>query len=278
MGIFDKFLKAEQKIRGRIESAFGDNAAKSPLEIRRAILEQVESRIIVDRGGKSFPFGKVIIQLIPATAAQRDVFEAAFIRNGSMKADVRQTLLSEQAKFPDDFQVVIKIEESAENPQPESAAQAPFTIDFVLPENSKKAVVPDTKLTIIKGVAEQPVYEIRKERILVGRLPEVLDREGRMIRKNDVIFLDNGDDVNSTVGRIQARIWFDGEKNEFRIMDEASRYGTRIIREGRSIEVPGGNTRGVRLHSGDEIYLGQACLRFESATQAKTPEDSAALE
>jgi hypothetical protein len=35
------------------------------------------------------------------------------------------------------------------------------------------------------------------------------------------------------------------------------------MREGRSIEVPGGNTRGVRLRSGDEIYFGQACLRFE---------------
>jgi hypothetical protein len=104
---------------------------------------------------------------------------------------------------------------------------------------------------------------MKKERILVGRLAEVMDREGRLIRKNDVAFLDNEEDVNSTVGRIHARIWFDHERKDYCIIDEASRYGTRVIREGRSIEVPGGNTRGLRLRSGDEIYFGQACLRFE---------------
>ena len=118
-------------------------------------------------------------------------------------------------------------------------------------------------MTVLKGSAEKALYEMKKDRILVGRLPEVLDREGRMIRRNDVVFLDNGEEVNASVGRAHSRIWFDSEKQEFRIMDEVSRYGTRIMREGRSIEVPSGNTRGVRLRSGDEIYFGRACLRFE---------------
>ena len=30
----------------------------------------------------------------------------------------------------------------------------------------------------------------------------------------------------------------------------------------RSIAVPAGNPRGIRLRSGDELYLGRACLRF----------------
>jgi hypothetical protein len=81
-----------------------------------------------------------------------------------------------------------------------------------------------------------------------------------------VVFLDNGDDINSTVGRAHARIWFDFEKNEFFIMDEVSRFGTIIMRENRSIDVPAGNPRGIRLRSGDAIYCGQACLRFELTT------------
>ena len=84
-----------------------------------------------------------------------------------------------------------------------------------------------------------------------------------MSRRNDVVFLDNGDETNSTVGRAHATVYFNREKNEFRLVDDVSRYGTRIFREGRSIEVPGGNRRGIRLRSGDEIYLGRACLRFE---------------
>lgn len=44
--------------------------------------------------------------------------------------------------------------------------------------------------------------------------------------------------------------------------DEGHPGGTRIFRDGRPIEVPGGNPRGVRLRPGDEIYLGQACVRI----------------
>ncbi|MBP1623737.1 MAG: hypothetical protein H6Q07_1757, partial [Acidobacteria bacterium] len=61
MGIWDKLLKAEQSIRKRVENAFGDETARTPLEIRREILQQVESRIIVDAGGSSFPYEKVIV-------------------------------------------------------------------------------------------------------------------------------------------------------------------------------------------------------------------------
>ena len=121
-------------------------------------------------------------------------------------------------------------------------------------------------------MAEQPVYRLKNDRILIGRLSEVTDREGRLVRKNDVVFLDNEDDINSTVGRIHARIWFDFEKQEFRIMDEVSRYGTRVLRDGRYLEIPGGNPRGVRLRSGDEIFCGQACVRFELVQAASAME------
>ena len=47
-------------------------------------------------------------------------------------------------------------------------------------------------------------------------------------------------------------------------MDESSLYGTRIVREDHTIEVPAENPRGVGLRSGDEIYFGQAGLRFKT--------------
>jgi hypothetical protein len=89
-----------------------------------------------------------------------------------------------------------------------------------------------------------------------------LDREGRIVRRNDVVFLESDEEINCSVGRTHARIWFDSEKNEFFILDEGSRYGTRILRGGSVIEVPAGEPEGVRLQSGDEVYCGQACLRF----------------
>jgi len=261
MEFWNRLLKAEQNIRRRVESAFGHGAAQTPLEVRREILEQVESRVVVDASGNAFPFGRIIVKLQPPTQALRDVFETAFMHEGSLKADIIEKLKDSQAHYPNEIEVAI---ESQQVPDVAPAEALPlYALEFIKLDPTRKPEIPETRLVVLKGSAEKSEYGMKKERILVGRLSEVMDREGRMVRRNDVVFLDDGSDVNSTVGRAHARIWFDYERREFWIMDEASRYGTRIIRDGRSIEIPGGNTRGIRLRSGDEVYFGQACLRFE---------------
>jgi hypothetical protein len=53
------------------------------------------------------------------------------------------------------------------------------------------------------------------------------------------------------------------EDGEYRLSDDGSEFGTRVFRDGRSLDVPTGNRRGEKLKPGDEIYLGRACLRFE---------------
>jgi pSer/pThr/pTyr-binding forkhead associated (FHA) protein len=85
-----------------------------------------------------------------------------------------------------------------------------------------------------------------------------------VIRRNDVVFEEGADEVNATVSRGHAHIRRDPAAAGYRICDDASEYGTRIFRGGRSIDVPPG-ARGERLRPGDEIYLGRACLRFELA-------------
>lgn len=270
MGLWDKLLKAEKNIRKRVESAFGQETAQTPLEVRREILEQVESRIIIDADGKLFPFEKVSVWLQPSTDALHDVFETAFLQDGSLRTDILEMLKDSQARHPSGLDIKIEFRKHPESDQAEASRHPLYELDFSKPDPLRKREIPEAKLAISKGSAEQPAYRMKKERILIGRLSEVLDREGRLVRRNDVVFLDNGDDINSTVGRIHARIWFDFERQEFYIMDEISRYGTRVIREGRSIEVPGGNPRGIRLRSGDEICCGQASLRFELVSAAET--------
>ena len=115
---------------------------------------------------------------------------------------------------------------------------------------------------IAKSAAEPASFRASRTRIQLGRMKEVIDRNGQVVRRNDLAFADNGDEVNSTVGRAHATIFFDEETGEYRIADERSRFGTRIFRDSRSIEVPPGKPRGIKLRSGDEIYLGRACLRF----------------
>jgi hypothetical protein len=265
MGILDRLLKTEQKIRRRIERSFGDGSAQTPLEVRREILEQVESRIMPDRGGKIFPFGGVVVRLRPRDPAMREIFQAAFVDDGSLENETRELLRSSGVRIPDRFHVAVQFDQPA--PEPPDGSLSTFALEFVSADNISERPRPAARLLILKGAAEQPSYSMTKDRILIGRVSELLDREGQMARRNDIVFLDNGDEINSTVGRAHATVYFSRDKQEFRITDEVSRYGTRIFREGRSIEVPGGNPRGIRLRSGDEIYLGRACLRFEEVKE-----------
>jgi len=259
MGIVDRLLKTESRIRARIESLFGDGASRTPLEVRREILEQVESRIVVDKGRKAFPFGRVLIHLRPHDQAMKDVFQAAFLADASLEADIREMLRDSGAVIPPALEVKTDVAEPCE----ESAADPACAVEFAKVDETGRHKRPAAVLAVVKGTAEQDRYPVAKDRVLIGRLAELTTQDGQMARRNDIVFLDNGDDINSSIGRAHAAVFFDRERNEYRIVDEVSRYGTRIFREGRTIEVPGGNPRGVRLRSGDEIYLGRACLRFE---------------
>ncbi len=120
---------------------------------------------------------------------------------------------------------------------------------------------PIARLTIVKGKAEAAEYTLEKVRTNLGRLAELTDSEQRVVRRNDVVFEEGGDEANATVSRKHANIRLtDGD---YRICDEGSEFGTRVFRDGRTIEVPAGNRRGEKLRSGDEIYLGRARLLFE---------------
>jgi hypothetical protein len=266
MGILGKLLNAVRSMLKRVPLSFGSETIQPPLEVRREILAQVKSRITTDAGENRFPYAKVIVWLQPPTQSLMNVFETAFLQDDSLKADILELLREANAGHPESFEVIVNLKKDL---APRSGSSSPpplFQFDFVKYDPSIGKEIPETSFVVSKGSTEQPSYKLKKERILIGRLQEVLDREGRMIRINDVVFLDNGDDINSTVGRAHARIWFDFEKNEFFIMDEVSRFGTIIMRENRSIDVPAGNPRGIRLRSGDAIYCGQACLRFELTT------------
>jgi hypothetical protein len=265
MGIVDKLLKTENQIRRRIENIFGGGAIRTPLEVRREILEQVESRISVDKGGKVFPFGRIQICLKPTDPALQDVLQAAFLRDRSLENDIRELLRESGASFPHTLEVTLDLVKTGDG---ESKAGDPvLSIQFCGMEDVTAHERPAATLVVVKGTAEKSSYAMEKDRMLIGRLAELMDRGGLMARRNDVVFLDNDDEINSSIGRAHATICYDRTRNEYRIIDEVSRYGTRIFREGRTIEVPGGNPRGIRLRSGDEIYLGLGCLRFEIAPE-----------
>jgi hypothetical protein len=262
MSIKETLLKAKKNVRTRFGNALGRGSDLDPLAVRQGILDQIESRIVEDTGGRIFPFGRIVVRLQPQTKSQSDAMNEALLQKGTLKSDILQMLREAQARFPEELETTIELRQRSAPGQADSAASPAFEMDFVKGGFPKIQPMPEAKLLITKGITEKTEYVVRKSHVLVGRSPEVLDREGRMVRRNDIVFLESDEEINRSVGRTHARIWFDLEKIEFFIMDEGSRYGTRILRDESVIEVPGGDPAGIRLQSGDDIYCGQACLRF----------------
>src|SRR5207302_1402596 len=67
----------------------------------------------------------------------------------------------------------------------------------------------NARLVILKGKTAKRKYKIGKKRIHIGRLKDVKDLDGRIVRRNDIVFEDSGDRINTSVGRLHACIEFD---------------------------------------------------------------------
>ncbi len=262
MGIMETLLKAKKNMRSRVENALGREPVLEPSAVRREILDQVRSRIIEDSGSRLFPFETVIVRMTPQTEMQKDIIREALLKKDALKSDILQILQEAKVRYPDEFETRIEFGASRDEDSSQTLTMPLFEVDFIKHPVAPNRQAPETRLQILQGVTEKPAYELNKPRILIGRSSEVLDREGRIVRRNDVVFLETGEEINSSVGRTHARIWFDSARNAFFILDEGSRYGTRILRGGAVLDVPSGEPDGIPLQSGDDVYLGQACLRF----------------
>jgi hypothetical protein len=204
------------------------------------------------------------VRLASPDAARRALFQTAFGQDRRLENDIRDSLKGAGCELPGGFAVEVEtVEEGAKVFEIEYAIrEAPVLNPPVVPTESKAAFVP-ARLVVMRGKATPESCTLEKPRINIGRMQELTDSQQRVLRRNDVVFEEGADEANATVSRAHAHIRFERESGEYRICDDESEYGTRIFRDGKSIEIPAGNRRGERLRAGDEIYLGRACLRFE---------------
>ena len=263
MRIWKNLLVAKRNVSAGLRRALGREPAEETAAIRGEILDGVGSGIAANEKTKGFPFIRVIVRLRPVTELQRSSFEDAFLRDESLKQGIRQRLRDLGIPRPDGIEIVVEMREETGADRAQAGPKPPFEMEFVPAGTTRRREAPEAVITITQGAAERPVFHLRKERILIGRSAEVLDREGRLVRKNDVVFLEQDEEIEVSVANAHARIRYDSGTGEFRVVDELSRYGTRVLRGGRLIEVPGGDPEGVVLESGDEVFFGQAAVRFE---------------
>jgi len=253
MSLFSEIEKSiERGFRHWTEKMFGPADSNELLVVHRAILEEVAAKIqTVARGQRVFPYPNLTVTLASADADRRALYEAAFGADERLQNDIRDMLTGSGCQIPRGFSVTVDTRETGDRP---------FTIDYhARPQAAAPAA--GGRLTVVKGKADRTEYLLDKARVNLGRMAEITDAEQRILRRNDVVFLEGEDEANATVSRKHAHIRL--EEGVYRLCDDSSEYGTRVFRDGRTIDVPASDRRGERLRPGDEIYLGRVCLRFE---------------
>jgi hypothetical protein len=255
MSLFSEIEKTiDRGFRRWASHMFGAADSDQLLLVHRAIMEELETKIqTVARGQRIFPYSHVVVTLVSADPDRRAVYQTAFGEEGRLEKEVREALTASACQIPRNFSLEVKVSETGER-----AFEIEYSSEPV--ERIVKPAAPG-RLTVIQGKSQEPEYVLDKPRTNLGRLAELTDAEHRIIRRNDVVFDEGADEANATVSRKHAHIRLDD--GDYRICDDGSEFGTRVFREGRTIEVPSGNRRGEKLRPGDEIYLGRARMRFE---------------
>ena len=257
MSFFSAVEKAiEREFKRWTERAFGPADSDELVIVHRAILEEIESKVQTgSRGRRVFPFNHLAIRLVSADAARRALYESALGGEGRrLEQDIRECLEGARCGIPAGFAVEIGTA---------GTGAGSFEVAYSNRAAAPAATAP-ARLVVVRGKANAESFVLERGRTNIGRKAELTDSLQRVIRRNDVVFEEGEDEANGTVSRGHAHIRRGSQGGEYRICDDASEYGTRIFRDGRSIEVAPGGARGERLRPGDEIYLGRACVRFEA--------------
>lgn len=261
-----RLIKLEKALEARLDRLTRRKGSpQEPFEWIPPMLDEIEQRVVPSGGrGRVFPYEVIRVELHvePASLeAARAVFGA-----GAFEERVRERLRQVRCEAPAVLRVRLRV-------QPRQAAdESPYSIAFRRPVGEKRpderpaseradAAVPAVRVMVIEGHCRRRIHELKLERINLGRLDSVEERGPQRLRRNQVAFVDRDDPINATVSRAHAHIeYFAGDG--FRVFDDGSAQGTRIMREGRSIPVARGAARGVKLRHGDEIELGMARVVF----------------
>lgn len=272
MSIIDNVRKLEKQLERIAERS---DVPLQPIEIRKATLDEIED--LVEPASKSrriFPYNRVTLEVVAPDGRRRAAMEAVLGERSDLGAAVSARLKSVGCPLPRDLRVRLKL---VKRPGAEWGKGRAFRLQCEHVEEQAPAQEPARRavgaavLVIITGEATRDRYVLKGERTNVGRLPEVLDRDRRVVRRNHVVFTDSGSGTNLTVSRSHAHI-AQMPSGEYRLFDDGSSAGTRIIRAGRTLALPPGSPRGTKLQPGDEIYFGRACARFDVDAPTWPPE------
>jgi pSer/pThr/pTyr-binding forkhead associated (FHA) protein len=252
--------------RAVFESPFGVNrlAKDAPelAEIRLEVLDAVKAKSHRVAGKNVFSYDLVSIQLLGIPEEQEAVFQSEFVTK-YFTEELKSGLTRSSYRFPEglavEFATVPRLPEKGESWISVQTSMRPK------PSQAYDKIHPAV-LTVLKGTANRKRFVLEKMRTNIGRTADVF-RAAAPSRRNDVVFVGN-DAIDNTVSREHAHILRAPATGQYRLFNDRnykgeSNCGLWIVRDGLSFPVHR-NFRGTLLEEGDEIYVGNAVLRFSS--------------
>jgi hypothetical protein len=227
-----------------------------PLEIRHAILKEIELQVMPGPNGtRVFPYDEITIELLWRTASENAALEAMLESEGGLHAEASARLAERGCAVPTGF--VVHTVPVAPRPS-DWASTDLYRVRFRRSSRRQQNADRAPCVAVITTSPPSISYRITEPRVDIGRVAEVRDRDGRMVRRNALVFSEEHD-PRGTVSRRHAHITcaVAGGATVYTLYDDGSRYGTRIVRQGLTIPVHPG-TVGVKLRDGDELHFGEA--------------------
>jgi hypothetical protein len=275
MDLLGKARRLESTIARRFDRAAREAvgaATREPLEIVHLVVEAVEHEIQPGgRGKRVFPFNSITLSVLAPSREDRARFEVVLAGAPTLRDRIVERLRSKSCPIDDltlDVAYVARAPKDWRHPQftlafariARAAAQAP----------RRDAAYARIDVTVVRGTAERKTYSFAAKRIDLGRCVEVRDTRNRLIRTNQVAFVEGSGEVNQSVSRRHAHIAYEPTSGGYRLRDDGSAHGTSVVRSGSTLAVPAGSL-GIRLRTGDEIVLGEARLRIRLGDDRATP-------
>jgi hypothetical protein len=260
------------KLTRRLESGLGrllgtqPPDSSEPLELVNGILRDIEHRVEPIGGGhRRFPYNTIGVTVLALNKEEQDRYDSAL---SDLEPKIRERLRELACDQPARLDITVQF---AKKPRkgwtPDQRVELTFSRETAAAratrDREREAPASSAvRLVVLRGAAAKRTYSFEQRVIRFGRGEDHAEASGRS-RRNDIAFLDDQDEVNRTVARAQAHLEFDAERREFRLFDDGSSNGTRIVRDAEIITVTPHGPRGVRVASGDILELGRARVRFE---------------
>ena len=236
-----------------------------PLDVKRAIVEAVEQQLEpAGAGRRVLPGDRVLVTLLAEPAEARGGLEAVL-------ADIRDTIATRlqelqcgvPRRFAVDVSYVRRPPAEWTSGQRLSVTLAPSAVRRGANDGEADlATPPALAIDVVRGQTDQPQFTFAEPVVRIGRSSDPTDERGRP-RFNQVAFLENDSAENRTVTRGHALIRYHAATGEYRLFDEGSANGTRVVRSGEVIDVPKRDPVGLALRSGDEVQLGKAAIKVK---------------